>query len=542
MRMTPKGTGPAIQHRGAAERDGGDAQDEVVAFLANAASWQPPPPDVAHIETHGAHVFLAGDRVLKIKRAANFGYMDFSTLEQRRAVVEREVEINRRFAPGIYLGMVAITREPDGGLAIGGAGPPVEWAVAMRRFNEDDVLASVARRGALAPGLVKALAETVLAAHRAAPVRLRNDGAAIVGRLIGAIAGQLAEAGDAEIGRQAAQLGALLSARLGHAAGILDARGRRGCIRRCHGDLHLGNIVLIDGRPTLFDALEFDEELATIDTLYDLAFLIMDLDASGHRPEANLLLAQYLWLSGEENELAGLAALPMFLALRAAIRALVGLQRQAVAHDTHRMGAGLGAAGYLARALDYAQPPPPRLVAIGGLSGTGKSTLAALLAARFGAVPGALHLRSDLERKALAGARELERLPAEAYTQAATAAVYARLMSQAGIALEAGHSVIVDAVFQREAEREAIENVARRLGVPFDGLWLSAPEATMLQRIEGRRGDASDATVDVARAQLAREAGHIRWTRLAAGGTPGAVLSQACRELGIAEPQSLSST
>lgn len=495
-----------------------------------------------HVETHGAHVFLAGDRALKIKRAVRFPYMDFSSLARRRAVIAREMELNRHFAPTLYLGTVPITREASGHLAIGGSGPPVEWALLMRRFDGDALLSAIARKGPIGRDVIKALAATVLGAHRIAP---RDDHRDVVGGTRDVIA-ELTEAisriGDGAARRQAADLAAAATRALDRVASLLDARRRDGFVRRCHGDLHLANIVLLEGRPTLYDALEFDDALATVDTLYDLAFLLMDLDVRGHRPEANVLLGHYLWLSGADADLDGLATLPLFLALRAAVRAMVGLQRRPAASDVRAATGDPSPAAYLAKALGYLAPAAPRLVVVGGLSGTGKSTLAAALAPRFGAAPGALHLRSDLERKRLAGLTEIDRLPRDSYTAAASAAVYARLLARARLALAAGHAVIVDAVFQREDERRAAEAVATDLGVPFDGLWLTAGTETMLQRIRDRRHDASDATPDVALAQLARDCGTIAWSNVDAAGSADTTLAAACRQIGLAAGQSVSST
>lgn len=519
-----------------------DAQGEVVAFLSDPRSWRPALERVEHIETHGAHVFLAGERALKIKRAVRFAYMDFSTLDRRRSVVEREVELNRRFAPGLYLGTIAITREPDGRLAIGGDGRPVEWAVAMRRFDGDALLSSIARRGSIGTDVLEALAASVLDAHHSAPRDFGRDVVAADRALIDQLTVGIAAAGDGAGRPHAAELGQRATAALERIATLIDRRRRGGFVRRCHGDLHLANIVLLDGRPTLYDALEFDDALATVDTLHDLAFLLMDLDVRGHRAEANALLGHYLWLSREAADLEGLAALPLFLALRAAVRAMVGLQRPAAAGGAHGSGAEPSPGAYLASALASLAPPPARLVAVGGLSGTGKSTLAAALAPCFGAAPGALHLRSDLERKAIADIGKTDRLPPAAYTEAANAAVYERLLSRARLALAAGHSVVVDAVFQREAERRAAEAVARDADAAFDGLWLTAAPETMVARIRDRRHDASDATPDVALAQLGRDCGTLAWSPIDAGGNAGATLAAAARRLGLAADQSSSAT
>ena len=182
---------------------------------------------------------------------------------------------------------------------------------------------------------------------------------------------------------------------------------------------------------------------------------------------------------------------------------------------------------YFDAATGYLAPEPPRLVAVGGLSGTGKSTLAAALAPQVGAAPGAVHLRSDLERKSLFSAGETERLGAEHYTADVTARVYDRLLEKARIALKAGRGVVVDAVFSKPHEREAVEAVAAGLGVPFQGLWLTAAPDTLVARVDARTGDASDATREVVAAQLEYDTGDISWTRVYAGGTPDDTLRAA---------------
>ena len=513
-----------------------DPQSEVVAFLSSPAAHDGAGPVVQH-ETHGAWVFLAGDHALKIKRSVCFAYMDFSTLEQRHQVLQRELALNRRFAPDLYLAIVSVTRGTDGKLSIDGPGEVVEWALRMRRFAECCQLDAIARRGPLGGDLLKRLADVIVVSHHQSPARRGAGAAARIEKLV------------SDLGRQLAAECPLLEMARVHAfqetAGdcferarpVLDRRGEEGFVRRCHGDLHLGNIVLWKGQPTLFDALEFDEDLATIDTLYDLAFLIMDLGHAGHRADANVLLGRYLWRHDQPLDLQGLVALPLFLALRSAIRALVGAQhaRQLAADGGEEAQA---ANGYLVDAARYLEPASARLVAVGGLSGTGKSTLAAALAPGIGVPPGALHLRSDLERKAMLGVGETERLGNEHYTPEVGQRVYERLAHKADLALAAGHSVVVDAVFIEPAQRQAIARVAGRHGLPFHGLWLAAPQPTLVARVETRRGDASDADGAVVERQLSAETGRIDWLTVDASGDPSATLGLARSCLVAAGPGS----
>jgi predicted kinase len=283
----------------------------------------------------------------------------------------------------------------------------------------------------------------------------------------------------------------------------------------------------------LFDAIEFNDEIATLDTLYDLAFLLMDLDRREQRAAANAVFGRYLWRSRSASDLDALAALPLMLALRAGIRAMVAadLARQQTGDAAERSGAE--AKTYFTAALGYLMIHRPRLIAVGGLSGTGKSSLAAVLAPLLVPSPGALHLRSDLERKALFGAEPTDRLGAEAYAGEVTARVYAGIADQARRALGAGHPVIADAVYARPEERAAIEQVARDAGVAFDGLWLTAAAGELKRRVAGRLGDASDATPAVVERQLQLETGIIGWRALDAGGSSAATLAAARARLGL---------
>lgn len=480
-------------------------------------------------ETHGARVFVGPQRALKIKRAVRYTYMDFSTLEKRHAALRRELEINRPAAPEIYLGLVPITEANDGTLALAGAGRTVEWALEMRAFRQQDLLAEIAAKAPFGPELAAATADAVLDMHREAAPALVPPGG------LDRIVAELAEALPASAGTiDAAEAVALthdLAAEHARLAPLLDSRRRDGHVRRCHGDLHLANIVLWKGKPVPFDALEFDEALATIDVLYDLAFLLMDLDRRDRRADANAILNRYLWRSGTASDLDALAALPLFLALRAGIRAMVATQKAALSDAAG--AARAEAVGYFRAAQSYLLPAPPTLVAIGGLSGTGKSTLGAALAPALGRAPGAIHLRSDLERKALAGVDALDRLPPSAYTPAAAAAVYARLLERARHVLDAGHSVVLDAVYARPEERAEIEALAAAHADRVAFIWLDAPADVLRDRVAARRADASDATPDVVDRQLARGVGDVGWTRIEAGASAAATFALARARLGI---------
>ena len=303
-----------------------NSQEPVFALLADPATHGG--AAVKRIDTHAASVFLAGERAYKVKRAVRFPFLDYSTLEKRKAACEAELRVNRPFAPEIYRRVVPITRGADGRLALDGAGTPVEWAVEMRRFDENATLDRLADAGKIDAALADALGRAVAAAHAgAAPV----DAAPWIKALADYIEEHVAAFGETPELFPAGEVDALARASRAAYARIhplLVERGRRGLIRRIHGDLHLGNIVLIDGRPVLFDAIEFGPLIASGDVLYDLAFLLMDLTERGLAPPP-MSCSTATWSSGRAEDLDALAALPLFLSLRAAIRAKVTAARLA---------------------------------------------------------------------------------------------------------------------------------------------------------------------------------------------------------------------
>jgi hypothetical protein len=280
-------------------------------------------------------------------------------------------------------------------------------------------------------------------------------------------------------------------------------------VRRCHGDLHLGNLCLWRGKPVPFDALEFDEDLATIDVGYDLGFLLMDLDQRVGRQAANRVMNRYVARTGD----IALSGFPIFLSQRAMIRAHV---LAAMKQDS---------AAYLAAAQTYLEPVSPMVVAIGGLQGTGKSTLARALAAGLGRAPGALIVRSDEIRKRLHGAEPEARLSPDAYTDAANAATNAAVIEQARLAATAGHAVIVDATFLDTTMRH---DLAAAVEVPFLGIWLTAPLPVLESRIASRSDDASDATVAVLHRSVQSDPGAGDW--LAVDASDGAQVLAVVRE------------
>jgi uncharacterized protein len=460
-------------------------EDLVGAFVDGRVAGAPGPVD--HLCTHLSHVFLSGERAIKLKRAVKLPFVDFSSSLQRRSACEAELAVNRAMAGELYLGVEPITRQA-GRFQIGGRGEPVDWVVVMRRFDQEDQFDRLAMAGALSRTTIEEAALGLAHAHAAArPIEHAGYSAHYrhIIRELRATEAHGARALGVTPGSPA--LFDQLDQELVRVGRLIEARRKNGKVRRGHGDLHLRNLCLWQGRPLAFDALEFDEALATSDVLYDLAFLLMDLRRVGLGQHANAAMNRYWDAAGEDE--AALALLPFFTSLRAAVRMAVAVEA----------GELKEAQCYRTLGLDLADRAPPRLIAVGGLSGTGKSTVAQALATCLPGPAGARLLRSDVLRKARQGLSLEARAGQASYAPERRAEVYRELASRAAEAVSCGANVIADATFSVASTREAIEAAAG--GVQLRLYWLSAPLGVRLARVAGRAHDASDADVSVAQAQ-----------------------------------------
>lgn len=443
--------------------------------------------ELRRIDTHMSHVFVDLGWVYKLKRSVRHPFADMSSPEMRRLACDAELAVNRDLAGDLYEAVLPVIRNEQGAIKVGGRGEILDWIVLMRRFPDGALLQELAEAGTLTADQVRE-AVTGIAKFHASRSPCPNAGHAADYRRIILGLRQTEAAGAARLGVRPASedLFAALDRMTVKVTPLIEARRKAGWVRRGHGDLHLRNICVWQGRVVPFDALEFDASLATTDVIYDVAFLLMDLRARGLNRLCNTAMNTYWEASGQPEE--ALALLPFFMALRSAVRMAVAVEA----------GDLVQAAAYRGLGLELLQHDSPRLLAIGGLSGTGKSTLADALAADLAGPCGARVLRTDALRKALAGVSPTARLSGAAYAPEARAAVYDVLAQRAKQVVAAGSSAIADATFQDDNARTVIAGATTG---PFIGLWLRAPTTVRLARVAARRNDVSDATPDVARRQ-----------------------------------------
>ncbi|MBK7003119.1 MAG: AAA family ATPase [Rhodoferax sp.] len=459
------------------------------------------------VQTHISWVLLAGDFAYKIKKPLKLAFLDFSTLAQRQQCCADELRLNRRFAPDLYLDVVGIfntAQDPHWD----GSGAPIEYAVRMRRFDEAARLDRLCAQGALKPEHVSALADVLHAFHTSAAVAVAPAGAHF-----GAPEQILAPA--LENFQELARLGASVAARLAalrawteaqfaQLAPLMHARQQSGRVRECHGDLHLGNMVLIGSGVRMFDCIEFNENLRWIDVASEIAFTYVDLLAHGQSGLAGWFVNEALSRSGDYEA----ALLLRFYAVyRALVRAKVAAIRQqqtgGEVDDVGEAGNAGDALAYLALAERLLVPPSERLVITHGLSGCGK-TVASDALLQDDPHAATLRLRSDVERKRLFGlapdARSGSAMEGGIYAPDAHGRTYGRLREIAHMLLRAGWSVVVDATFLKRADRAAFQALAMEVGVRFQILAPQATPAQLRERIQTRLAsghDASEATLEV---------------------------------------------
>ncbi|MGN8200303.1 AAA family ATPase [Salinisphaera sp. RV14] len=482
-----------------AQHDGVDAratQQQVIDALCAPARYAHPADTVVRIDTHISTLLLAGDYVYKIKKALKLAFVDYSTLARRRACCEAEIQLNRRFAPDLYLGCVAI-RDGDDGPGFRGNGPVLEYAVQMTRFAPEAQGDACARAGRITAEAVDGLAATIARYHENAPTGLPETRYGSADSIMAAARANLDELAallEPAAKPSFASLNTWLRDRFAEAAPELAHRRADGFVRECHGDMHLANLIFRAGRWEAFDCVEFDPALRWLDVMDDMAFTLMDLHAHGLSQAGHRFLNHYLEITGDYD---GLAVLRPYLVHRALVREKVARltgDRPDTDRDRPR---------YLdtAHALSMARP---RLVITHGVSGSGKSWAAQRVAEHFGYI----RIRSDIERKRMHGICPLTHLadaPGDGLYDAQTsAATYQRLFALAQMALRGGWPVILDATFLDRDQRQAARDAAHAAGCPFHILDMDVSPETARRRIQARgTSDASDADTRILDHQLA---------------------------------------
>ncbi len=487
------------------------AADESVARIVDAlrdpACFPHPVRRIAAIETHISWVVLTGDYAYKIKKPVNLGFLDFTSLASRRHFCQEELRLNRRLAPDLYLRVVTIAGDPTAP-RVGGAGPALDYAVKMREFEQSALLDATLARGDVDAATIEALAQRIAEFHAAGTC-------AVVAPGVDAAASVLAPAIDnfeqilplLDAPTDIAALNVLRDWVLHEhhrAASLHGQRLAAGRVRECHGDLHLGNIVLLGGVATPFDGVEFNPTLRWIDVMSEVAFLMMDLEAHGRRDLAFVFLNAYLEHSGDYR---GVATLPFYLMYRALVRAKVSLLRASECTDLPIHQTLLDVyRRYVALATSYTHARRGAVIVTHGLSGSGKTMATQQLLATLGAV----RVRSDVERKRLYGLPTLARTGSAngtgIYSADATLRVYEQLAQYASSIADAGFPVIADATFLKHGQRTAFRALGQELGVPFAIINFRAPHNVLRARVAARAArsdDASEAELGVLDTQMA---------------------------------------
>lgn len=444
------------------------------------------------IETSCATVILKGERAYKLKKDVDYGFLDFTSPEKRAAALHRELRYNQRLAKHIYIGVEVIAGES---------------VLVMQRFDTGAVLSELATIDWQPdPALLRDLGQAIAVFHAGSEICRDDAHADNIDYVITTSRSNIDLFRDRLGAEAAADYDVAITAACKALRGDLLRRFDHGFVRHCHGDMHLGNILVENGAPVLFDCIEFNEKLSQIDVLYDLAFLLMDLWVRGQHAAANRIMNTWLEQAARLEDdaaavYAGLKLLPFYMSVRAGVRC----------HVSAHQGDFEASRRYLRAARTFLDAVPAQLVAVGGLSGSGKSTRARHMAPDIGAAPGAVVLRSDEIRKRLHAWPELETLPPEAYAPRENARVHTDMFQLADLALRAGRPVVLDATFRDAGYRTAAEAVAGQAGVAFSGLWLDVGADERSRRVAARTGDVSDATAEVAKIQQKVDLSEISW-------------------------------
>lgn len=466
---------------------------------------------VEYSETPNAYIFLAGPRAFKLMKAKPSSIFDLSTIAARQAACLMELSRSRPMAPTLYRGVVRVVRDDDGHLVLGGDGTVVDWLIAMNRFDQNALFDRRYKSDSSDHEGMMQLADIVAYFHVTAPRDYTYGGMAGIREEIERYVSGTAIPDLDQPDAMWEALRQKISQALDKNAELLDARRAKGLVRQCHGDLHLGSICLFEDRPTPFGAAGMSDMLFRIDILYDIARLLADMISRRLYRQSNYFFNHYMDACGGHD---GVSVMPLFLAVQS-IRHAVILRESIpyLGHEKKKTETWRRISTLVKQAGNYFIPSKPCLVALGGLSGSGKTHLAREIAPFLGRAPGAVILRTDVMRKRILGIDLDENLDADGYTPSMSGRAYGDLYSVASSILRSGYSVVVDAVCASPEQRQVLENVASSEGAAFWGFWLQAPAELLMKRARKHKDSGWEA-MDILRLQLSRDTGEIRWTRL----------------------------
>jgi uncharacterized protein len=469
----------------------------------------PVPSPIQLIQTHISYVLLAGDYAYKVKKPANFGFLDFSSLGQRQHFCQEELRLNRRLCPELYLDVLSIVETPEGNYRFATAATETvaEVTIKMQQFDQDNLFSQLFAQNLLTLEQMQTLGKDVATFHALAQTdaEIQAYGSLAATQQVDENNYGLSEQfiGRSQTAEQFEQTRQFTRDFFSQHSDWFSQRQAEGKIRECHGDLHLGNICLYQDQIQVFDCIEFNKEFRNIDTIYDAAFLVMDLQFLGRPDLANAFLNSYLEWTGDYW---GAVLLPLYLSMRAYIRGNVNslaLNDPAISSD-EKVSIQDRAAAYYRLAWNYTQPQQGRIFVMSGLSGVGKSTVARQLAQ----LSNAIQIRSDAVRKHLAGISLNQRgdeagaVGSGIYTPEMTQKTYDRLLELAVLLAGQGLTVILDAKYDRQALRETVISKAQSAQIPIQLLYCSAPETVIRERLQQRQGDIADATEAMLNKQL----------------------------------------
>lgn len=495
-----------------------DAQDDIIQGLSQPQTYGSSVQSVDRRFSHLSIVFLAGDKAYKLKRAVLYPQADFSTPEKRRLACVQEMKRSTVYAPHLVIGIKPVRRLKNGRIVLGGRlGEEVDTVLVMRRIPDDQILSNVLPTPTFDRFEAMDLAERLADLHQKAKTMRAKWSVDHVRQLIADIIRTAECFCPALFSKSKLEdWTAKVLAQLQTNASLISFRQKAGHVRKCHGDLKLSNIAWDSKNFLFFSPVEYNGLLDSVDTLYDLACLTMDLEVKGLRRLSNICFNHYM---AYMNDMAGFPLLALYQSLRAMIHAVVLAYQSTLLPSTERKNARMNARKYFGAALHFIAPFKPVLIACGGLSGSGKSRVAREIGGFFNPAPGAIILRDDIVRKQMLGIAPHEALDKDCMTPAFEKVVYDILRQQARTALSGGSCVIIDALFYNPVERQAVELLAKDMNVDFFGFWMEAPLSMRAERVASRKRNPSDIRKGCElESQLNLKTGRISWHRISTAG------------------------